>query len=117
MERERKTKQEHMFHINYFSQAVFCQTKIKPKNLFSYLQHQNNSLHYIPLRLPAVDDDCETASFALLAVEIKQDILFSYITQIHVVGPHTMNQLQRLRCGGVVKQTHSFVLWWHFKNA
>lgn len=71
-------KQEHMFHINYFSLAVFCQTKTIAKDLFSYLQHQDNSLHYIPLRLPAVDDDCETTSFALLAVEIQQKNMTFY---------------------------------------
>lgn len=74
-------KQEHTFHINYFSLAVFWQIKTKPKNLFSYLQHQNHSLHYIPLRLPTVDDDSETTSFALLTAEIQQkNMTFNSVT-------------------------------------
>lgn len=58
--------------------------------------------------------------FSLQKYNRKTWHLFACITQM--IGQYmlsvqldTMNQLQWLHCGCVIKHTNLFVLWWHFK--
>lgn len=57
----------------WLSLCLSCVSMCAHTHVTSYLQHQNDRLHHVPLRPPAVHDDGEAARFTLLTVNTHTD--------------------------------------------